>query len=260
MICALSNVQPFQHRKEFDAEREKEAEGCGNSRPGNNNKNHSNGETDYPKGLLVAFKLKSNSTDEQSGEQNGAQEHIKEDKEKSPESEEGKTGGEEASEAKATEGEGEEKASENPTKKDQEERKTTAAAYKNDMNVVMREDLKAVFGKFGNVKFVDFKIGEGSGYIRYENPEAAQKARAAAVLAEEHGLIVKNFIASLEPVTGDAEREYWSLLRGNQERRRENSGNRGGRGGKHFRGGGKHHRSRENESGRPNKARKLAAS
>lgn len=52
------------------------------------------------------------------------------------------------------------------------------------------------------VKFVDFKIGEDSGYIRFEAPEGAQKARAAAVLAKEGGLIVKNFIAILEPVTG----------------------------------------------------------
>lgn len=52
------------------------------------------------------------------------------------------------------------------------------------------------------IKFVDFKMGEESGYIRFEEPEAAQKARAAAVLAEEGGLVVKNFIATLEPVTG----------------------------------------------------------
>ncbi|KAF2304478.1 hypothetical protein GH714_031913 [Hevea brasiliensis] len=55
------------------------------------------------------------------------------------------------------------------------------------------------------VKFVDFKIGEDSGYVRFEQPEAAQKARATAVLAKEGGLIVKNFIAILEPVTGEAD-------------------------------------------------------
>ncbi len=52
------------------------------------------------------------------------------------------------------------------------------------------------------MKFIDFKIGAASGYIRFEEPEAAQKARAAAVLAEEGGLLVKNYIAILEPVTG----------------------------------------------------------
>lgn len=52
------------------------------------------------------------------------------------------------------------------------------------------------------LQFVDFKIGEESGYIRYEEPEASQKARAAAVLSEEGGLKVKNYTATLEPVTG----------------------------------------------------------
>lgn len=45
-------------------------------------------------------------------------------------------------------------------------------------------------------------MGEQSGYIRFEEPEAGQKARAASVLAEEGGLPVKNFIVNLEPVTG----------------------------------------------------------
>lgn len=53
-----------------------------------------------------------------------------------------------------------------------------------------------------SVKFIDFKIGEDSGYIRFEDPEAAQKARAAGVLSEQGGLVVKNYIATLEPVTG----------------------------------------------------------
>lgn len=45
-------------------------------------------------------------------------------------------------------------------------------------------------------------MGEDSGYIRFEEPEAAQKARAAAVLAEKGGLAVKNYIAVLDPVSG----------------------------------------------------------
>jgi len=56
---------------------------------------------------------------------------------------------------------------------------------------------------FTLVKYVDFKMGDESGYIRFEEAEAAQKARAAAVLAKEEGLVVKNFIATLEPVTGE---------------------------------------------------------
>lgn len=45
-------------------------------------------------------------------------------------------------------------------------------------------------------------MGENSGYIRFEDAEGAQKARAAAVLAEKGGLVVKNFIAVLDPLTG----------------------------------------------------------
>lgn len=52
------------------------------------------------------------------------------------------------------------------------------------------------------VQYIDFKIGEKSGYIWFEEPEAAQKARAAAVLSEKEGLVVKNYIATLDPVTG----------------------------------------------------------
>lgn len=46
-------------------------------------------------------------------------------------------------------------------------------------------------------------MGAESGYIRFEEAEAAQKSRAAAVLAEQGGLVVKNFVATLEPVTGE---------------------------------------------------------
>ena len=53
------------------------------------------------------------------------------------------------------------------------------------------------------MKFVDFKMGAETGYLRFDEPEASQKARAAAVLAKEGGLSVKNFIAVLEPLTGN---------------------------------------------------------
>ena len=52
------------------------------------------------------------------------------------------------------------------------------------------------------VQFIDFTRGADSGYIRFEEPEAAQKARAAGALAQEGGLVVKNYIAALDPVTG----------------------------------------------------------
>ncbi|XWS17735.1 hypothetical protein CRYUN_Cryun33cG0092800 [Craigia yunnanensis] len=63
------------------------------------------------------------------------------------------------------------------------EHKSPADVYKDDMNVILREDLKYVLQKFGTVKYVDFNVGEDKGYIRFDAPEAVQKARAAAVLA-----------------------------------------------------------------------------
>ncbi|KAJ8773049.1 hypothetical protein K2173_028226 [Erythroxylum novogranatense] len=281
-------------KKQFDAERDKEAEEVQNIRSlmGSNHKKSTNPEENYPKGLIVAFTLKGMSGGN-SAEQN-AQEAaentsnaIKTDSE--PNSLENTTA------ENATEGNGEavvgnvnadkenvemnieeerddngceskagDKLSTDPTENSEEKgEKLNPAVCRNNMNVVLREDLKAVFEKYGTVKFIDFKIGDKSGYIRFEAPEAAQKARAAAVLAKEDGLIVKNFIATLEPVTGEAEKEYWSQLRGNQEKHRER-GNRG-RGGKFHKGGGKHPRSRESDRndfrrGRANKAPKVGAS
>nr|KYP59235.1 La protein isogeny [Cajanus cajan] len=200
-------------KKEFDAQREKELEAHEKFRlpVDSDQQNNTNAEANYPKGVLIAFKLKR------------------------------------VSEGKQTEGE--EKSKETDGKK-------SAAADKDNKDVVSREDLKVVFEKFGTVKYIDFSIGDESGYIRFEEPEAAQKARAAAVLSEKEGLVVKNYIATLDPVTGEAEREYWSLLRGNQGKLRGCTNNRG-RGGKHGRGG-RNTRSRENDSaaGRPNKVRK----
>ncbi|KAL0323845.1 UNVERIFIED_CONTAM: La protein 1 [Sesamum calycinum] len=148
--------------------------------------------------------------------------------------------------------------------KDQVKEKQTLHLHMDNKDVVLREDLKSIFQKFGTVKFIDFKIGSDSGYVRFEDAGAAQKARAAAVLTEEGGLIVKNFIATLDPVTGEAEKEYWSLLRNNQEKYRDNYKSTRGRGGRHNRGGrhfgGKHHRSRENDSAnRPSKVQKVGA-
>ncbi|EPS57906.1 hypothetical protein M569_16911 [Genlisea aurea] len=142
------------------------------------------------------------------------------------------------------------------------EEKSKASCYKDDQNVVLREDMKSLLQKFGTVKFIDFKIGAESGYVRFEEAEGAQKARAAAVLAAEGGLKVKNFIATLDPVTGEAEKEYWNVLRMNQDKHRDGfkSNSNRGRGGKRQRGGGGgRHFGRKNDSGRSNKFQKVAA-
>ncbi|XP_042496082.1 la protein 1-like [Macadamia integrifolia] len=290
-------------KKDFDAERARLLEEFerSNSSTGSNSRNSSGSDSSYPKGLIVAFKLKSLSTEE-SAEKNGIHETTDDNEDASKLSKESdsainapKEGEKEVSEnvediekepinntdedirekadkktaEESEENETEDKGSpedsclEGEDKAMVGEKNYAAALYKDNKDIVMREDLKDVFQRFGTVKFVDYRIGEDSGYIRFEEPEAAQKARAAAVLVEQGGLVVKNFIATLEPVTGDAEKDYWSLLRGNQDRHRDSRGNRGRggkhRGGRHF--GGKHARSKENNStfGRPSKAQKVAA-
>ncbi|CAK9136402.1 unnamed protein product [Ilex paraguariensis] len=284
-------------KKEFDAERAKQTKEVENSRSlvASNRKNNSNAEANYPKGLIVAFKLKRISA-EGSAEQNdcddvdgcksdgepdstanvaqeteqNVSEDVKDDEEnhaENPEDSEAK-GDEKCSlETEGKETEDQEKSFDNSIQKDDHaagEEKSATASYKDNEDIVLREDLKGVFQKFGTVKYIDFKFGSESGYIRFEDAGGPQKARAAAVLAEEGGLVVKNFIATLDPVTGEAEREYWSLLRCNQEKHWDNKGNRGW-GGKHNRGrkqfNGKHSRSRDNDpvSRRPNKVQKVGA-
>ncbi|XP_023545520.1 la protein 1-like [Cucurbita pepo subsp. pepo] len=279
-------------KRDFDEERAKETEEFESARANSsaNRKNNIPPESNYPKGLIVAFTLK-NVSSGSSAEENGSHGVAADKTECKPDerldsskndSEKTEQIGEEANMSKdeeiksADDNNGEankkndlgneekpevEERTTNDTvnEHEEDEEKPTAAKFTNNMNVVSREDLKVIFQKFGSVKFIDFKIGDESGYIRFEEPEAAQKARAAAVLAEQGGLAVKSFMATLEPVSGEAEKEYWRLLRSNQEKHhRDFKGNRG-RGGKFNRGGGKHARSRGhgNDRGRPNKAQKV---
>lgn len=127
--------------------------------------------------------------------------------------------------------------------------------------MVTREDLKKVFGKYGNVMYVDYSMGKESGYVRFEEPDAGVKARAASVLNKAGGLVVKDkYIAALDPVTGEAEKEYWSLLRSNKDKHRESWSHRGrgrhSKRGRHF--DGKRSRDFHSDKGRPNKAPKVA--
>ncbi|KAI7751697.1 hypothetical protein M8C21_006987 [Ambrosia artemisiifolia] len=236
-------------KKEFDEQRAKEEE-VENSRRDRKNASQ---EEDYPKGLLVAFKLKSTSSEDGSAKpESVAEESV--DVKSSSENDEKNT---EAKKVSSSENE-EETEEDNKNEKKTETKKMSADMYKDDKDVVLREDLKSVFQKFGTVKYIDFKMGEESGYIRFEEAEGAQKARAAAVLTEEGGLIVKNFVAVLDPVTGEAEKEYWNMLRG-QEKFRGNKGN-WSRGGKNRGGRQSNRNSRDNNSGnRPNKFQKVAA-
>ncbi|KAI4337472.1 hypothetical protein L6164_015886 [Bauhinia variegata] len=257
-------------KKDFDAERANELEEHENfcSFMSSNHRNNSNGEASYPKGLIIALKLKSMSdgvpvekdgicqlaNNDNSVSKKDEQKPLKDAAEENEQNV-----SENIDDDKENHGESVGKGTEVEEKTQETDEKISAASYKDNMDVVMREDLKGVFEKFGTVKYIDFKIGADSGYIRFEESDAGQKARAAAVLSEKGGLVVKNYIATLDPVTGEAEREYWSAIRGNQEKHRENKSSRG-RGGRFGRGG-KHARSRENYSARdrPNKVQRIVA-
>lgn len=128
-----------------------------------------NDDHSYPKGLIVAFALKKASSSEAPEEQNGAdkpengvnceeallvsEEAAKKDEEVPAENLENKN--EMESDEKETKEE--EKASEedSPAAEEESEKKEErprAASFINNKDVVMREDLKAVFQKFGTVK------------------------------------------------------------------------------------------------------------
>ncbi|KAM0933663.1 putative lupus La protein [Dioscorea sansibarensis] len=257
-------------KKEFDAEREKQQEEFEQLR--SFRKDGSDGS--YPKGLIVAFKLKSipgeGSTEENDQEKSNDSvevpemetenvtasatdecepmtSHSSEDAGKNVENDdnlqdsENKTTNDSSTKNEDEVGKGENK-----------KRSTTV----NKENIVTREDLKEIFNRFGTVKFVDFRMGEESGYIRFEDSDSAVKARATAVLVEG-GLTVKNCTVTLEALTGEAEKEYWDLLRGNQERFRGNKGGRGrgNKGGRPF--DSKRHRQADSAASRPSKAPKV---
>ncbi|CAL9210542.1 la protein 1 [Musa acuminata AAA Group] len=245
-------------KKDFDSKRERMWKDAEKSRF---NRNASNGS--YPKGVIVAFKLKKKQEDK-CVEQNGA-DKVNDDagfckaeqglNTASEESEqlavavgESTDGVDKENETKAAEDVPKEReeevtddVAEDRENKDDKGPSTDSVEVKNPVpdnesdndSIVTREDLKQIFQKFGAVKYVDYRMGEESGYIRFDDPDAATKSRAMAVLVDDGGLTVKNYIVTLEALTGESEKEYWNLLRSNQERHR-------GRGGKYNRGGRTH--------------------
>ncbi|CAN6456485.1 unnamed protein product [Victoria cruziana] len=200
-------------------------------------------DTSYPKGLIVSFTLKKTCetnaleknvdaelvTTVSTSKGEDADENIQknEDKPEVASIEEDGTGNEEKASGD------EEVKSMDIEKSANEEHENGKAENRPDQvkeenkDMIFREDIKNVFQKFGTVKYVDFTKGAESGYVRFEAAEGAQKARAAAVLSESGGLSVKSYVATLEAVTGDAEREYWKKLRESQDKVRETKGDWG---------------------------------
>lgn len=213
-------------KKDFDTERRALLEEINNGSTGHkHDKNVSRGDqwhndnwgdsvsedNSYPKGLIIAFTLKKQS--EASVEENVSKESA------------------EANSGDALDGHKSEEATNAESSCEVANESKSGEAQKEEIKMT-REDIKLVFQKHGTVKYVDYQMGAESGYIRFEQPEVVQKARAAAVLAEEGGLIVKNYIAVLEAVEGEAEKEYWAKLRMGQDRCRQSAGSSRGRGGR----------------------------
>ncbi|KAI0566586.1 RNA binding motif [Gracilaria domingensis] len=107
---------------------------------------------------------------------------------------------------------------------------------------ISREDIREAFEPHGDIAWVDFRIGDSEGYIRFANEGAAKVAcEAMQELKTEFGGKVPTFSV----LEGEAEQLYWkhvweqkeASFRNSKKRRREQG--RSGRGNKRFRGRGR---------------------
>ncbi|XP_062219599.1 la protein 1-like [Phragmites australis] len=281
LVFAGVNLE-IRPKKEFDAEHESKKEKYEKAHPIKDCQDEG-----YPKGLIVAFKLKkitvdsaaqqnnidkvndsatkletSNSMEKPSGE--GSEERILENSDtKEEKSSNDMTKDKGVNTKEGTESEENctgDALVESEKRGDSESLSRDGRRVSGNMkNPISREDLKEAFKEFGTVRFVDFSIGDDSGYLRFEDSKAAEKARVSAVLADEGGLMIKDHIVTLEPVTGEAEKAYWNTIRGIQEKHKDNRSYKG-RAGKNYRGGkqfnGKRGRNTDSEKN-SNKAQKV---
>ncbi|KAG2652247.1 hypothetical protein PVAP13_1NG342500 [Panicum virgatum] len=271
LVFSGANLE-IRPKKEFDAEQEYKKEEHKKAHPVKDSQDEG-----YPKGLIVAFKLEKTMAD---FVQKNSVDKVDDSATKLETSNSMVNPSGEASEGIAESSDSkEEKSSENVTKEKEVNISETTESEKcigdalvesekrgdsesgNLKNSISREDLKETLKKFGTVRYVDFSIGDDSGYLRFEDSKGAEKARMAAVLADEGGLIIKDHIITLEPVTGEAEKDYWSTIRGIQGKYKDNRSYKG-RAAKNYRGGkqfsGKRGRNPDSEKN-SNKAQKVEA-
>uniref|UniRef100_A0A0E0NHM4 La protein 1 n=1 Tax=Oryza rufipogon TaxID=4529 RepID=A0A0E0NHM4_ORYRU len=270
-------------KKEFDAETESKKEAYEKAHPKKDEQNEG-----YPKGLIVAFKLKRITVD--GGVQQNSADNDTATEEETPKSMKKTSTGESEERTTANSDTEEQKSSDDMTEAkevnageatesgdkctvdallESEKKGDNETSSKDDRGLsgkanspISREDLKEAFKKFGTVRYVDFSIGDDSGYLRFEDSKAAEKARMSAVLADEGGLIVKDHIVTLEPVTGETEKDYWNTIRGIQGKYKDNRSYKG-RTGKSYRGGkqfnGKRGRHSDSSEKGANKTQKVEA-
>ncbi|XP_040947342.1 la protein 1-like [Gossypium hirsutum] len=146
-------------KKDFDTIREEEAEEYEDNHlvTGSNGDNRLNAEDKYPKGLVVAFALK-NISGGDSAEKNGSDEPAKDGA--TEKNEEKTTTNDEDKKDKVDDKQpvsGDETENKSPVQKDEGTEHKNTSVFKDDINVVLREDLKEAFQKFGTVK-VDISL------------------------------------------------------------------------------------------------------
>ena len=101
--------------------------------------------------------------------------------------------------------------------------------------------LKSAFESFGKIKFVDFKQGEKSGFLRFQDEKVA--AKIIESIQGGNAIEVQGDACLLELVGGDEEKSYWEAIdrrakkdRDRQDRKRNKRDRGGGRGGGRGRG------------------------
>ncbi|CAL6041373.1 La_ribonucleoprotein [Hexamita inflata] len=74
--------------------------------------------------------------------------------------------------------------------------------------VVTRQVLQQMFQKFGEIKYIDFQIGNNSAYIRFKecSPDAARNA-----LLEE-GIVIGGQKVDIGVLSGENEEKYWGQI------------------------------------------------
>jgi len=93
---------------------------------------------------------------------------------------------------------------------------------------VTREILKEIFGKYGEIAFVDFRQNEPQGVIRFKDPADAKKALDAVTEAKTE---IGGKVPVLALVPPEEEAEYWVKVQ-EQKANSYGKGKRGGRGGR----------------------------
>ena len=107
--------------------------------------------------------------------------------------------------------------------------------------VKFREGIKSAFKSYGKIKFVDFKQGEKSGFLRFEDEKVA--AKIIESIQGGNAIEVEGDACAIELVGGDEEKSYWEAIdrRARDRDRQDRNGNKrdhrgGGRGGGRGRG------------------------